>query len=177
MSLYLPASFDKRKEALVRLADLTAHNSELREHFSGPNLFHKYNIFFCLQNTHKHIAVSLHIFLWFFWHIFMNCLQVCSLQHLMLGIWVVGLWELVTYFICYYFCSSLAEMVLHWVWFNILWCQWESLWLQCTWVQPFVREGTGRSHWAFSLWSWARSYLGTQQTLIPPHTGLPQLHS
>lgn len=66
MSLYLPASSGKRKEAWVRLADLTAHNSELRERFSGTNLFHKYNIFFCSQNTHKHIAVSLHIFLWIF---------------------------------------------------------------------------------------------------------------
>lgn len=66
MSLYLPASFGKRKEALVWLTDLTAHNSVLRQHFSGTNLFHKYSIFFCSQNTHKHTAISLHIFPWFF---------------------------------------------------------------------------------------------------------------
>lgn len=108
MSPYLPASFGKRKETLAQLADLTAHNSELREHFSGPNLFHKYNIFFCSQNTHKHIAVSLHIFLWVFlahfhelfasmlfaacnaWNLSGWLVTVCHVYHMLLFLLVPG---------------------------------------------------------------------------------------
>lgn len=140
MSLYLPTSFGKRKEAWVWLADLTAHNAELREHFSWINLFHKYIIFLLTKYPQAHCSFgtcfSLN-FLAHFHELFASSLfavfnawnpsgwsgAVGHVHHMLLFLLVPGRdspsWSSVQ--------RPLMSMRI-------------SLWLQCTWVQPFVRE-------------------------------------
>jgi len=119
---------------------------ELREYFPRTNLFHKYNIFFCSQNTHKHTAVSLHIFLWIFFGT--SSWIVCKFTVCRAQCWNLGCWSRTSHA----FISAGPWLRLSFIpsdsaLFDVN--ETHSLWLQCTWVQPFVWEGTGRSHFSF----------------------------
>lgn len=140
MSLYLPTSFAKRKEAWIRLADLTTHYSELREHFSGTNLFHKYIIFLLTKYPQTHCSFRTYFSLKFLAHF--HELSVSSL-FAVFNAWNPSGW------------SGAVGHVHHTLLFLLVsgrdspsWgpvqCPLISmripLWLECTWVQPFVRE-------------------------------------
>lgn len=140
MSLYLPSSFGMGKEAWVRLADLTAHNSELREHFSGTNLFHKYIIFLLTKYSQTHCSFRTYFSLNFLAHF--HELFVSSL-FAVFNAWNPGGW------------SGAVGHVHHMLLFLLVsgrdspsWgpiqCSLMSVRIplqpQCAWVQPFVRE-------------------------------------
>lgn len=151
MSPYLSASFGSRRKACVWLAGLAAHSWESWENTSHGLIYTTNITYFSAHRIPTNTLQFPYIFFFeFFWHIFMNCLQVHCLQGSVLesGWLVSGCWSRTSHA----FISAGPWLRLSFIpsdsaLFDVN--ETHSLWLQCTWVQPFVWEGTGRSQCSF----------------------------
>lgn len=140
MSLYLPTSFGNRKEAWVWLADLL-HTTLSWENTSHGLIYSTNILFFCSQNTHKHIVVLAHVFLWIFLAHFHELFA--SSLFAVFNAWNPSGWSGAVGHVHHMLLFLLVSGRDSPSWGSVqrpLMSMRISLWLQCTWVQPFVRE-------------------------------------